>query len=316
MAEMLGDSQQDAGQSPESPSREAPEPTLGDGMEQPDRFLGDPESSGEQSAAQQEADEDQDESATTTQPDADADTKDTDREGTLRWQDYTRKTQDLADERRKFDQERQQWYAEREKALQQRQQAPAPPPPAGQAPATMGSLAQQIEQAMLNPELSGNERVGLQVIGNMARELDQAKAALDELRQFRQQAAPQLQQAQRAAQSLTQRQNQEQMRVLARQYREAQDTFGPEALQGSRDFIKRNLQALNPRTKEPYTISELVAMATGRSVEEAQTARQGAKQQRTAAKKRVAPQGAHPAQEPDAGPLSKQDALAAIAATM
>ena len=301
---------------PDSSSAESGQPTetpvesaelMGAGANEPDTFLGGREAGDEQTDRDEQpaADSVQDQPK---QDEADPDT----RAGILRLQDYTRKTQDLAEERKQFRAERDAYQRERQEWLSKREQALAQPQ--ADAAGTPPNLAAQIDQALMDPNLQPTERAGLQVIGNMARELAEAKAALAEFRTFRDELAPKFRAVEATATGVAKERNDALVKRMATQYKEAQEMFGAEAVKSCQQFVRQNIQGVNPLTGVQYTIPELVGMATGKPAQQAQDARSGARGQRDAAKRRAGPAGAHP-DAPGGAALTRTQALAEIAST-
>lgn len=210
--------------------------------------------------------------------------------------DYTRKTQDLADQRRQFQEERQQYLA----AIQRQSQ----PQAAGPAVDPVEELAARLER----PE----DKQGLYVV----RDLFQ--------RQINQQIQPILQQLQALTQSLPIMQQQVgtvQQRLHAEATAEAKsaldaaaEAYGDDAVQEHAQAILALHQQINPRTGKQWTPLEVVGALSGKAVAEVQQA-QGAAvaQQRTAKARAGAPRSTPPANR-GSGALSKREALQEVAA--
>lgn len=311
------------GQSTAAPE-EAPEPTLGQGLMEPDKFAGDPPDAPEQSDVNPPATSDDEgepegepeKDTEDTQKQADELSEDEQHKGYLRYSDYTRKAQDLADQRKQLEQEqkrladeRNNWLSQREQLLQQQaqQQGSSDQPT---------SLVQRLEGVMQSPDVSPQDRAGLQVITDIARENEQLKGQLTQLQQQFEQVAPQVETVSQQASKLTEQQNKQLVDSLKKQYSEAVSLFGEDAARSSMEFIRRNIQTPNPNTGEPYTIAELVAMATGKSMDEVRDARASTRNQRQKAKKDVSSHGAHPQTQPTGENWSRSQALAAIRQTL
>jgi hypothetical protein len=229
-------------------------------------------------------------------------------EGTLRWDDYSRKTAALADERRQWQQERQQrddaFQAKQEAWLQEQRQALSPQ---GQ----QGSLADRVRQVANSGELSEQDRAGLGVIADLAQELESMKAENAELRAL----TPRFRQTFQQVESLTAAQNSVLKANLTEQFNESVGAFGEETTRAAGDFIRRNIDDVNPHTGKTFTIPELVAMFSGKTAQEARDARGRFTSQQAQAKNGAAARGSHPSSAPSNGAISRDQALAEMKAT-
>ena len=229
-------------------------------------------------------------------------------EGTLRWEDYTRKTQALADERRQWQQDRQQ----REDAFQDKQEAFLQEQRQALSPQNQqGSLAQRAMHIANTAEMSVQDRAGMTVIAEIGHQLETLQAENAELRAL----TPQFQQTFQQVQSLAEAQNSVMKAQYAKELDESINIFGGEATRAAGDFIMRNVQEQNPHTQKQFTISELVAMHSGKTSQEARDARGRFVAQQGAAKNGAASRGSHPSSAPNAGAISREAALAEMRAT-
>ena len=256
-----------------------------------------------------EVEEGHPENAKTTSTDDTPDPVETER-GYLRQQDYTRKTEELAQERRDFQAEREAFRTEMAQLRQQMQQTQ-------QAPVQQqNGLVGQLQQVMNDPNLSPEDRAGLNVIRGLAEEVEAYEQELSELRQIR----DQFQQTSQVVQGLTQQQQQAQLNMVRNQMDEARQMFGEDVVQGAMGAIRRlgveNGQwnpETNPSTGKPYTISEIVAMATGRTAEDRKAAVEANRNGRVQAKHRVAANGSQSGNPPKSF-LTPAEAMAEIEA--
>ena len=247
-------------------------------------------------------------------------TEDTpDEGGYLRQQDYTRKTQDLADQRKAFEAERQAFHQEMQGQREQIQLA-LQAIQSGQTTPNRG-LVGQLQEIAADPNLSMQDRAGLNVIANLATELEAAKQTIQELAQFREDFSQRFNQTSQAVNGLTQAQHQAQLGQVQDQYNEAVELFGRETVDGQMNLIRRlaveNGQwapETNPQTGKPFTMAELVAMGSGRLAEDAQAARDAQKNGKASSKKKAAPTGSSTGGD-SRGSFSQADAIAEIAAT-
>ena len=231
----------------------------------------------------------------------------------LRQADYTRKTQQVADDRRQVDTERaelrrqqEQFQETQRQVLLQRQQGPPPP-----------TTSQQLQQVMTDPSLSSEDRAGLNVILTMSQQQEQQANVISDLRSRLEQWEPQLQTTNQVVSQLNQEQQASSLKRMEDQVQEAYDLFGQETTQQAAEFIKKNISTPNRKTGQPYTVAELVGLESGRSIEHAQEARQGNRAVRQRSKQGVNSNGsAHPVTTPAGGPISKAEALREIESNM
>ena len=231
----------------------------------------------------------------------------------LRQADYTRKTQQVADDRRQVDTERtelrrqqEQFQETQRQVLLQQQQGPPPP-----------TTSQQLQQVMTDPSLSSEDRAGLNVILTMSQQQEQQANVISDLRSRLEQWEPQLQTTNQVVSQLNQEQQASSLKRMEDQVQEAYDLFGQETTQQAAEFIKKNISTANRKTGQPYTVAELVGLESGRSIEHAQEARQGNRAVRQRSKQGVNSNGsAHPVTTPAGGTLSKEEALREIESNM
>jgi len=235
--------------------------------------------------------------------------------GYLRQQDYTRKTQSLADERRSFEAERQQFQAEMREQREQMQQVLQQV----QQPQNQG-FASQLDALAQDPNLAPADRKGVEVLQNMARTLDELRTENTTLREKVNQIEPQFQQTAQTVQSMTARQQEQMLRSVQTQLEEAKQMFGDETVSSQMDFVRKLAvengnwnPGVNPKTGQQYTVAELVAWGAGIQAEETRQARSDRTAASRTAKRSVAPQGA---QGPSKSRSSTyEDALSEIEAT-
>lgn len=224
----------------------------------------------------------------------------------LRQADYTRKTQELAEQRRSFEQERERFQGLQQQWMSQLQQLQQPPSPGR-------TLSTQLEQAMADPNLSQADRMGLNVLSYLNQTLESQSQTISQLRERLEKFEPTFQQTHQQVTALTQEQNEARVRQIQQQLDESYTLFGEEATQGAAEFVKRNLGMRSPTSGEPYTIAELVGLATGKSRDETNLAQQTQRASRTNLKRVAANQGAsHSLTESAAGPISRAEALRQI----
>tara|TARA_R110000744_G_scaffold328188_6_gene433860 strand:- start:104 stop:1042 length:939 start_codon:yes stop_codon:yes gene_type:complete len=306
---LLSDPAPSNGALPETPASDTQVSELGQGFNQPDTLAGSLELDAGQPDAEPVAPI-APEGAPTTDPAA----LDTEAQaGTLRQQDYSRKTMDLADERRAFEAEKtafiQQQTTQQQQQLQQMQAQQGPAPP---------SMSQQLRAGLNDPTLTEADRTGLNVVAQMSEAVEALQWQNQELVQRVEQFEPQLRQATQVTQKQQQQQQAASQLELDTQSNEAVALYGEEIgqNQGLIEFVARNRGSVSPTTGKALSIAELVGMGLGRTAAETTQAQQAAQGQRTAAKGQVRPVGtpAPPAQ--GGGPQSRADALAQIKGTM
>lgn len=313
------------GQSDESPANDIP--VLGMGINEVDKDSGsDPDVGSGQTTA---------DSQTTggNRPSVESTPSEDDSDGTMMRSDYTRKTMELADKNRNLDareeafrQRQDEWQTTREQKVQSSQ--PQPSLPQATAEMTAEQLANAVQythQAMNNPNMTAEQRMQVQQELIALQGLQGMRGELDELKSFRQQVAPLLQQTANSVTQLTQAQKDVHVQGRLDKVKEAQELFGEDTVKqyGSQVYMhfsaEDNGNAMaNPATGEPYTPSEIVAMYSGVSMQEAQRARERNGRARTQAKQGTRPAGAQQQAPVAAGGAlqSRAEAEAEILATL
>ena len=226
--------------------------------------------------------------------------------GYLRQSDYTKGMQGIARDREALQAERAAW--EQQVAYTQAQQ-PAEGLPSD---APSSQYVQLAAQALQQPDLSPEDRAGLNTIYAMAYEMERTQAELGRLQELE----AQFQQTQQSVWQLSDAQLQTKTKAIQTQIDEANEIFGDESVTLSSEFIKRNFGDTNPVTGSEFTIAELVGLATNKTVEEAAGARG-----RTQATRQRLKQGIAGSTQPSSAPngkakLSRDEAIAEIKANM
>ena len=235
----------------------------------------------------------------------------TSNEGQMLRADYTRKTQDLADERRQLAEERRLMAEERQQERDQWQ-------------AHINAMTQSINpeepstiaRALQNPELSAEDRAGLEYlqaseqeqntlrdyVGTMAQQMEHMQQRLDwAYGHLEGQHADQ-----RGAADV----------LVKDQFAEADEAFGVEKTQAAAWMIEKLWgEGVNPQG-EPLTIKEIVAMAHNMPAGQAQDAMLRQTNGRSQAKRTASAPQMNPADVPQQGPLSESEAMAVIKSTM
>lgn len=231
--------------------------------------------------------------------------------GYMRQQDYSRKTADLAREREALQAERETFRKELQEQFQKQFEELR-----SQAVPQQQQHDGQLTQLLNDPNLSPQDRAGVQTLMEIRQAQAELAQQIQDFQQFREQLEPQFQEYSQTVQGLTKAQQEAQAKELRAQGQEAVEMFGEDAVRESVDFIQRNHGAVNPRTQKPYTVAELVGLATGRTAEQAQQAREGNQGRRRAAQKTAAANGSTPSSVGTKGAYSRSDAIAEIAANM
>ena len=229
-------------------------------------------------------------------------------QGYLRHSDYTKKTTENSQRNTILD--------ERERSLEIRERNLQPQESAAQPQTQPSQYSQAVSQALQSPTLTAEDRAGLQLFGNMAQDLEQTRAQLADLQARQEEFEPRFQETANSVYQLSEAQVSVRAAAIKEQVTEAQESFGEEAVTLSNDFIHRNYGATNPATGKDYTIPELVALATGKTAEEATAARERSRTSRQAAKQGIAARTSPSGGAPKSGKLSERDAVAEIAANM
>jgi hypothetical protein len=312
------------GQSEDAPAEEMP--VLGMGLLEEDKADADPAAGSGQTGTDSQIGDD-----VVSSPESTSSGNEPDDPGLLR-KDHTKKTMALADERRDFEAEKSEWRSKQEEWLSQRearaahQDVPGTPatPAAEMTSQSLALAVQQSQSALANPQLTADQRAAVQQELVALQGLQGWRAELDEFKQFREKVAPLLQQTAQTVSGLTAAQRDVQVEERLGAVKEAQQLFGEDTVRQHGAAIAQHFKAddagqpiLKPGTDQPYTPSELVAMYSGVSLQEAQNARARNRNVRSAAKQNTRPVGAAqvPANVSDAM-ISRSEAEAEIAATL
>jgi len=236
------------------------------------------------------------------------------REGGLRWDDYTRKTQEHSDNVRAHEQEKRDWHANRERDAQT---APALPAQTESAAAPDGYA--QISEIAQRSGMDSDEERAARGLFEIARagvqpEIDALKQELAGLKQFQAEFVEVKQNAAQAAEGIK---SQTRERVQA-QLREAMDAFGSQRVQDAVPFTQTLMDAgtINNDTGKPYTVSEATAMFHKTTIEDAKQAKTANGQVRRQARGPGVATGTTNAPGTAPGPISKSEALAVIDGTL
>jgi len=217
--------------------------------------------------------------------------------------DYTRKTQDLAEQRRREAAE----TAERERryleAIGRTQQAPS----------SAQDQLDALQRLAADPSLSPEDRRGLEVVDQLIRgrvepltsENEQLKGNLQKMEQF--------------IASIQQERQVQRERALLEDQRAAEEVFGAEEVStylsdpAYAQLIANNYGRINPRTGQPFNLTALLEVFTGRQAEQIAAARAGQQQARQQAKETVRPKGGVPRGDHASGAISRREAEAQVA---
>ena len=235
----------------------------------------------------------------------------TSNEGQMLRADYTRKTQDLADERRHLAEERRLMAEERQQERDQWQ---------NQINAITNTISPEdpgtIERALQNPELSAEDRAGLEYLQASEQEQNTLRDYVGTMPQQMEHMQQRLDWAyghlegqhadQRGAADI----------LVKDQFAEADEAFGVEKTQAAAWMIEKLWgEGVNPQG-EPLTIKEIVAMAHNMPAGQAQDAMLRQTNGRSQAKRTASAPQMNPADVPQQGPLSESEAMAVIKSTM
>ena len=226
--------------------------------------------------------------------------------GYLRQSDYTKGMQGIARDREALQAERAAW--EQQVAYTQAQQ-PAEGLPSD---APSSQYVQLAAQALQQPDLSPEDRAGLNTIYALAYEMESTQAELGRLQELE----AQFQQTQQSVWQLSDAQLQTKTKAIQTQIDEANEIFGDESGTLSSEFIKRNFGDTNPVTGSEFTIADLVGLATNKTVEEAAGARGRTQATRQRLKQGIAGSAQPSAATNGKGKLSRDEAIAEIKANM
>ena len=232
-----------------------------------------------------------------------------------------RKTQTHADEVREFKAEQARWREEQAGSQAQIQQALATIQAQNSPQSTQpAGLSEQLQEVASSPNLSQEDRAGLNVIANMAAQLEDAQYTIRELSGFRDQVSGQFERTSRAVDGLTQAQSDTLMEGLQAEKASAIESFDQATVEAAMPLVGR--MALqdgnwappeNPATGKSYTIPEMVGMFSGRIAQEHVDARTGHRTAVNGSKKTVAPTGTT-SPSGSMNSVSQAEAIAEIAA--
>lgn len=297
-------------------------PTAADSEEQQFNTLGYGAAETDETDPEETSAEQTDEGAaeTSANPSTDEPTLEELKAGYMRTQDYTRKTQDVADQRRQLEAERAEWYKQQEQRLEQQQQAQQETLDKlqqMQAPgAQAATLSQRISEAAANPNLSETDRAGLGVVGAMAQDHEAAverinslEGTIQQLQQRLEQYEPQVQAAAQYQQQQAERERQQLEADYVKGFNEAAQLYGRERTLEAREFIGRMIGTENKATGRPYTIPELVAWHARVDEQQRADVQEANRQQQQAARSQ-ATGGTAAATPPQTGRLTREQAIA------
>tara|TARA_R100001079_G_scaffold22321_1_gene11321 strand:+ start:1490 stop:2368 length:879 start_codon:yes stop_codon:yes gene_type:complete len=200
--------------------------------------------------------------------------------------DYTRKTQDLADQRRQFEQQ----------MLQQNQM--------------IQTLQQQINQPQNqqnnDPYADLRERLG----PDESSAIDVVRQIIKTESQGYEDKLSKIDQLEKGVTALLQQQNVGRLQNAASQLQEARDKYGGE-LDKYADGIKGLISANNPETNAKYTITEAYELLSGEKANQAASLRQTNQNVRRASKKRAS-SGSSVTVANEGAPLSDSELVAEL----
>lgn len=200
--------------------------------------------------------------------------------------DYTRKTQDLADQRRQFEQQMQQQnqliQSLQQQANQPRQQETEDP--------------YQDLRDRLGPDESSAIDVVRQIFKTESKNIEDRLAKIDQLEQ--------------GYSSLLQQQNAGRLRSAAEQLQQARDKYG-DRLDQYASGIKGLIASNNPETNANYTITEAFELLSGEKANQAAQMRQTDQNVRRASKKQAS-SGASVTVANEGAPLSDAELVAEL----
>jgi hypothetical protein len=209
-------------------------------------------------------------------------------EGPMLRADYSRKTQDLAEQRRAFDTERSENQAELATMRQEMQVAREQM----QQNQQIQSYQQDpLMQAANDPARTREEVLALQALANNNQQLLELQTAFAELKQAQSDFGAQSESTQATLQQFRDDRQKTQNVELRRQGDEAVSLFSEQAVRDNIEFIQRNFGSRNPRTQEPYSVAELVGMASGETARVTNEARSESRDDRGRFKKQAGTNG-------------------------
>ena len=232
-------------------------------------------------------------------------------EGQMLRADYTRKTQDLADERRQLAEERRLMAEERQQERDQWQ-------------AHINAMTQSINpeepstiaRALQNPDLSAEDRAGLEYLQASEQEQNTLRDYVGTMSQQMEHMQQRLDWAYGHLEGQHADQRGAADVLVKDQFAEADEAFGVEKTQAAAWMIEKLWgEGVNPQG-EPLTIKEIVAMAHNMPAGQAQDAMLRQTNGRSQAKRTASAPQMNPADVPQQGPLSESEAMAVIKSTM
>jgi len=235
--------------------------------------------------------------------------------GYLRQQDYTRKTQDLADQRRQFEQAQQQFneqqraFAEQQQRLTELNERLAQSPALAPQDPIDQMIAQVMQQSGATPEQQQEAAAGLRLVDRLyAEKMQPLQAEIESLK-------TQLQSFGQQAMTAAERQAEQDKARINSEFAAADEALGAEMVNTALDFVKRNYGIKGP-DGETLSITDLVARYHNRLAEDRSNAQQDARQQRRQAKQSVTVPASQSGPTDGGGFLSKEEAMAQIRSTM
>tara|TARA_R110002051_G_scaffold84715_2_gene150038 strand:- start:139 stop:975 length:837 start_codon:yes stop_codon:yes gene_type:complete len=212
--------------------------------------------------------------------------------GALRYADYTRKMQDIADQRRSLETEQSSIRQERQRYQDMLEGG-------------LNQIQTDDPVQQLYTQLGPDEQAGLRVVeqltdhktGALQNSLNQQAQTINHLQQQLQQVQNQFQTEQSA------KLNQE-VAAARQEHGELVDTYG--------QVILKAYGTKNPTTNEPYSISELVSLYSGQTAEKTQNARSTDAATRTKSKRSGAVNPGNTSTPVSSGSFSESEAMEAI----
>lgn len=231
---------------------------------------------------------------------------------TQRMQELSEKDRDLNAREQEFLREKQEWINQQQAALQPQVQQPA-------------TLSQQIRSMVQStpawsessPDgLSANDRQGLELVAGIAEVNEYLTQKVDTLEQQLASIQPTVDQTAQTVTSMSQGQADELKKRAQTEQADAVNLFGQEAVDAHWGYVQNNWgREVDPVTGDLLTIPELIAIRTQSNFEQAQAAKEANRAAANGAKTRVRPQGTSSAPSGPQGYLTRDQAIAQIAAT-
>ena len=226
--------------------------------------------------------------------------------GSLRQADYTRKTQEVAEERRQVAAERAQMAEERRLYAESQARANAP-------------VRQDPVQA-LAAQLSPQDAHGLSVVDQLVQERAQeiADRQIAAALQPYKPSLDQLGSAMGLVSQVAQQQNAQSRNQATAQIEAAESIFGKVNTWDARHraMVGALTRLENPDTGEKFSVAEAMSQATGRRIAEQQGAVNQQRQARNSAKRSTAGQAGSPSLTESGGVISRDQALSEIRETL